>query len=86
MAAADNYEPDEERCNVFGLFRGGFGLPEIILILFIVLLLFGATRLPQLARSMGSAIKEFRKAAGPAVDDGSTPSTTTRRTRTRKTS
>ena len=70
---------------MFGLFRGGFGLPEIILILFIVLLLFGATRLPQLAKSMGSAIKEFRKAAGPSLDDGSSPPTTNRRTRSRKT-
>lgn len=69
---------------MFGLFRGGFGLPEIILILFIVLLLFGATRLPQLAKSMGSAIKEFRKAAGPSLDEGSPPATN-RRTRSRKT-
>ena len=72
---------------MFGLFRGGFGLPEIILILFIVLLLFGATRLPQLAKSMGSAIKEFRKAAGPALDESSSNSTTTtRRTRSKKAS
>ena len=72
---------------MFGLFRGGFGLPEIILILFIVLLLFGATRLPQLARSMGSAIKEFRKAAGPSLDQdtGSPPSAANRRARSRKT-
>ncbi|MCY4625837.1 MAG: twin-arginine translocase TatA/TatE family subunit [Chloroflexi bacterium] len=68
---------------MFGLFRGGFGLPEIILVLFIVLLLFGATRLPQLAKSMGSAIKEFRKAAGPSLDEGA-PDTTTRRTRSKK--
>ena len=69
---------------MFGLFRGGFGLPEIILILFIVLLLFGATRLPQLAKSMGSAIKEFRKAAGPSLDEGTSSATTTRRTRSKK--
>lgn len=69
---------------MFGLFRGGFGLPEIVLVLFIVLLLFGATRLPQLAKSMGSAIKEFRKAAGPAMEDGSASTTATRRTRSKK--
>ena len=34
---------------------------ELVLILFIVLLLFGATRLPKLARSMGQASKEFRE-------------------------
>ena len=34
---------------------------ELVLILFILLLLFGATRLPKLARSMGQAGKEFRE-------------------------
>lgn len=34
---------------------------ELVLILFIVLLLFGATKLPKLARSMGQAGKEFRE-------------------------
>ncbi|MCS7207613.1 MAG: twin-arginine translocase TatA/TatE family subunit [Dehalococcoidia bacterium] len=45
------------------MFRGGIGLPELIIILVIVLLLFGATRLPKLAESMGRAVKAFRKAA-----------------------
>jgi len=54
---------------VFGLFRGGLGGPELIVILFIVLLLFGSTRLPKLAGSMGKAIKEFKKTANTALDD-----------------
>jgi sec-independent protein translocase protein TatA len=36
--------------------------PELIFILFIVLLLFGGKKLPELARSMGEAVKEFNKA------------------------
>lgn len=42
------------------------GAPEIIGILIIVLLLFGSTKLPKLARSLGEASKEFKK----GVEDG----------------
>lgn len=42
-------------------FLQNLGFPELLLILFIVLLLFGATRLPEIARSMGKAIHEFKK-------------------------
>ena len=38
----------------------GIGAPEILLVLLVVLLLFGASRLPKLARSMGQASKEFK--------------------------
>ena len=38
-----------------------FGLPEMIILLVIVLLLFGAAKLPKLARSMGEAQREFKK-------------------------
>ena len=38
------------------------GWPELILILFICLLLFGAGRLPDIARQMGKAVQEFKKA------------------------
>ena len=37
-----------------------FGLPELIIILLIVLLLFGSTRLPKLARSVGESMRELR--------------------------
>ena len=39
-----------------------FGVLEITLILLVVLLLFGSTQIPKLARSIGSSLKEFKKA------------------------
>lgn len=40
---------------------GGLGAPELIVILLVVLLLFGSSKLPGLARSIGEASKEFKK-------------------------
>jgi sec-independent protein translocase protein TatA len=37
-----------------------FSAPELLIVLLVVLLLFGASRLPKLARSMGQASKEFK--------------------------
>ena len=42
------------------------GPTELLIVLAIVLLLFGSTRLPKLARSLGQASKEFKK----GVDEG----------------
>jgi len=39
-----------------------FGMGELIVILLIVLLLFGASRLPEISRSLAKSIKEFKKA------------------------
>lgn len=39
------------------------GGPELMLIMFIFLLLFGANKLPELAKGLGKSIKEFKKAA-----------------------
>jgi len=39
----------------------GLGTPELIIILVILLLLFGGAKLPQLAKSIGSSVKELRK-------------------------
>ncbi len=41
-----------------------FGTTELIIILVIILLLFGATRLPQLGNSLGKAIRGFRSSMG----------------------
>ena len=40
----------------------GLQTPELVVILFIILLLFGGKKLPELARSMGSAVKEYTAA------------------------
>lgn len=39
----------------------GLGTPELIIILLVVLLLFGGKKLPELAKSVGSSMKELRK-------------------------
>ena len=44
------------------LFAGIFGGWEIVLILAVVLILFGAKKLPELAKGLGQGIKEFKKA------------------------
>src|SRR2546428_5480743 len=45
------------------------GGPDLIIILLIILVLFGAKKLPELARGMGSAIKEFQKAKDEFSDE-----------------
>ena len=45
----------------FPLFVGGLGPPELAIIALALILLFGASKLPKLARSMGSATGEFKK-------------------------
>jgi len=50
----------------------GLGYQELLIILVIVLILFGANRLPELARSLGSSIKEFKKGVTEATKDDST--------------
>ena len=41
----------------------GLGAPELILILVILLVLFGGSKLPSLAKGLGQSVKEFKKAA-----------------------
>lgn len=45
------------------------GAPEMIMILVVVLVLFGAKRLPELARSIGSSARELRKGLNEAEDE-----------------
>ena len=46
-----------------------FGMGELIIILLIVLVLFGAAKLPEIGRALGKAIKEFKKAGKEVKDD-----------------
>ena len=45
------------------------GWPEIVLILLVVLMLFGANRIPEIARSLGKATREFKKARDEFADE-----------------
>ncbi len=47
----------------------GIGTPELLVILVIVLLLFGAKKLPELARSLGTSIKEIRTGVNEGLSD-----------------
>ncbi|MAO86581.1 MAG: twin-arginine translocase TatA/TatE family subunit [Candidatus Marinimicrobia bacterium] len=47
----------------YTLIQAAFGYWELLLILLVVLLLFGAKKLPELARSLGKASKEFKAGA-----------------------
>jgi sec-independent protein translocase protein TatA len=40
----------------------GIGLPEILIFLVVVLLLFGASRVPEIGRSLGKGMREFKDA------------------------
>jgi len=50
-----------------------FGLPEMLVVLFIVLLIFGANRLPDLAKGIGKSIKNFKDASKEGADDKPKP-------------
>jgi len=71
---------------------GSLGAGEIILILVVFLLLFGAKRLPDFAKSLGKSLKEFKKATKEISDEiedagGSTeigPKTSTKKTGKKK--
>jgi sec-independent protein translocase protein TatA len=41
----------------------GLGMPELLLVLGVLLLMFGGSRLPQLAKGLGSSIREFKRGA-----------------------
>ena len=43
---------------------GPIGMPEMIMIFVVILLLFGAKKLPELARGIGKSMGEFKKSQG----------------------
>lgn len=49
---------------------GNFGVTEIILILLVVILLFGARKIPELMKGIGQGVREFKKASKTEDDSG----------------
>ena len=52
-------------------FASGIGIPELIIVLVIVMIIFGVGRLTEIGGALGRSIKEFRKTS---IEDGSTAS------------
>jgi sec-independent protein translocase protein TatA len=50
----------------------GLGLPEMLLVLVIIILIFGASRLPELGRGFGAGIRNFKRSVRdePAEEEG----------------
>ena len=47
-----------------------FGLPEILLILLAVIILFGGKKIPELARGLGKSLSEFKKGRNESEESG----------------
>jgi sec-independent protein translocase protein TatA len=62
--------------NTAFLIPGFQGPGEVLLILVVILLLFGAKRLPDLARSLGKSLSEFKKGRAEGLRDEADPSPT----------
>jgi sec-independent protein translocase protein TatA len=50
-------------------FMGRIGIPELLVILFIVILIFGASRLPELGKGLGKGIRNFKDATKEGLGD-----------------
>jgi len=48
---------------------GRVGIPELIIILFIIILIFGANRLPEIGRGIGKGIRNFKDATRDGQND-----------------
>jgi sec-independent protein translocase protein TatA len=53
---------------------GRIGLPELLVILVILVVLFGASKIPQLGRGLGEGIRNFKKGLNGNDDDAAHPS------------
>jgi len=52
----------------FIAFLGPLGLPEMVIILLIIVLIFGASRLPEIGKGIGQGIKNFKSGVKEPVD------------------
>lgn len=57
---------------------GRLGLPELLVIFVILVLLFGAAKIPQLGKGLGEAIRNFKKGLSSGDDDEQKPAGTDR--------
>ena len=56
---------------LYPYFIGTLGIPELLIILFIILVIFGANKLPQLGAGLGQGIKNFKRSIkGDSSDSG----------------
>lgn len=53
---------------------GGLGVPELIIILVVILVVFGAGRLAGVGKALGTGLREFRQEARPGEEEEDTPS------------
>lgn len=70
---AQVHSVSRKKVRVFAFIRN-IGGPEILIVLVVVLLLFGAKKLPGLARSVGASAKEFKKGVDEGADESSSDS------------
>ena len=55
--------------STFFAFLPSLGLPELLIVLFIVILVFGASRLPELGKGIGKGIRNFKDATKDGLND-----------------
>jgi sec-independent protein translocase protein TatA len=55
--------------STFFAFLPSLGLPELLIVLFIVILVFGASRLPELGKGIGKGIRNFKDATKDGMND-----------------
>ncbi len=48
--------------NALAIFLGAIGVPQVLLVLGLILLLFGGKKIPELMKGLGNGIKEFKNA------------------------
>lgn len=66
---------------------GSFGAMEVVVVVFLILLLFGAKKIPELARGLGQGINEFKKASSnirKEIEEGGKESESSQTTDTKK--